>query len=139
MTIQTRKPKIAQTKVWCMVPDVSFEVTGKDSKYHVDIPRRPKQVQVNLTNGRRFTAFEYKPVCKKYHPNQPLECCEGNNNGTLCYHALAAIEMRARVNGKKLVLPKDGELSSAIKLLNLGGQLVKLTNEADNSKWGVVR
>ena len=139
MTIQTRKPKIKQTKVSCLVPDTYFEVNGSDDKYHVAIAKRPLKVEINLTNGRKLTAWQYKPVCKKYHSEKALECCKGNNNGTVCYHSLAAIEMRASVNGKNLVLPKDGELSSAIRLLNFGGQLVKLTNEKGNSKWGVVR
>jgi len=143
MTIQSRKSKVQQTRVHPLDSHngigTYFDVYGQDSHYQVAIPRKPMKIKVSLTNGRKMTAYEYKPVCRKWHPTEALENCKGNNNGTVCYHSLAAIEHRVNVAGKTLVKPEDGELASAIKLLNLGGVLVKLTNQAGSSKWGVVK
>jgi hypothetical protein len=144
MTIQSRLPKTAQCKVFPLDSHngigTYFNIYSDHSHYQVAIPRKPRKVEVNLTNGRKLTAYEYKPICRKWHPTEALEDCKGNSNGTICYHALAAIEHRVKMAGNKtLVKPEDGELSSAIKLLNLGGQLVKLTNQNGKSKWGVAR
>ena len=143
MSIQSRLPKVQQTRVHPLVSHrgigTYFDVYSDHSHYQVAIPERPTKTEINLTNGRKMTAYEYKPVCRKWHPTEALEPCKGNSNGTICYHALAAIEHRVNVAGKTLVKPEDGELSSAIKLLNLGGTLIKLTNEKGNSKWGVVK
>lgn len=140
MSIQSRINKVKECNVWPLDSRngraTYLQVDTDHSKYHVALPQRPAKIEVKLTSERTLTAYEYKTTCREW---PSYKSCKGNSNGTICYHSLAAIEHRVRVNGKTLVKPDDGELSSAIKLLNLGGSLVKLTNQAGNSKWGVVR
>lgn len=144
MTVETRKPAIARCKVFPLDSHngigTYFDVySDTGNHYQVAIPERPKRVQYQTRTKQRIMYFQYKPVCREWHPTEALQYCKENANGTVCKHSLAAIEHRVRVARKSLSLPKNGERASAVKLLNFGGQLIKITNQNGKSVWGVVR
>ncbi len=68
--------------------------------------------------------------------NHPVDFCKT----TVCYQALGALKAAAKVAGKVLsvCLGKDG-YKNAKRLLNLGGQLVKISNLGNGVVWAVVR
>lgn len=139
MTIQTRKTKINTTKVTPLIGKdgrmTEYQVEGSnDGTYHVYIPSTPL---TGKYHGQVY--YEYRTTCHCKNDPYTFPACKGNSNGTACYHVLAAIKDRAARKNKTLSLPQDGEQWSAQKLLYLGGQLIKITNQNGNSKWGVVR
>ena len=134
MTIQTRKPKIKTTKVtpldfgeW-----THFLVQGSECDYRVAIPAKPL---IGKYFGQKY--WQYETKCTSTLPGG--NPCKGNSNGTVCYHVLAAIKYRVAKRDKVLSLPEDGEQLNAKKLLNLGGLLVKIRNQAGKGIWGAVR
>lgn len=117
-----------------------YQVKGSKSDYHVYIPEKPIKCRHWTSDSPRVLAFlEYRPTChSKADPNK-FPVCKGNSNGTVCKHCLAAINDRIRRAGKQVSWPEDGEFSSAVKLLNSGGQLVKVRNQNGVARWGIVR
>ncbi len=59
---------------------------------------------------------------------------------TVCYQALGALKKAAKLAGKQLAicLGKDS-YKNAKRLLNFGGQLVKISNLGQGVVWAVVR
>lgn len=144
MTVETRKPAISKCKVFPLDSHngigTYFDVYSDTGNHcQVAIPEKLQCYQAYLLTGSKVTYYVYKPVCRKWHPTEALRVCRGNSNSTVCKHSLAAIKNRVRMAGKILSLPKNGEFISAVKLLNFGGQLIKITNQNGKSVWGVVR
>jgi hypothetical protein len=142
MTIQTRKPKINTTKVYPLDFGewTHYEVQGSDGKYHTYVPPKPIKYQSwTLTSKQAITYYEYKVTCHSKADPKKFPVCKGNSNGTVCYHCLAAIKDRVGRRDKVLSLPENGKFNSAVKLLNFGGQLVKIVNQNGKAVWGTVR
>jgi hypothetical protein len=109
-------------------------------KYHVRISAKPIKYQSwTLTSKQAITYYEYKVTCHSKADPKKFPVCKGNSNGTVCYHCLAAIKDRVGRRDKQLSLPENGEFNSAVKLLNFGGQLVKIVNQNGKAVWGTVR
>lgn len=58
--------------------------------------------------------------------------CQGNSNGTVCYHAMAAVIAAAEDSG--YVVKFSDKPATAIKLKNFGGQAYVLRSEQGNGE-----
>lgn len=134
MTVQTRKPKINQ------ILKNTREIYRRNwyhRVYSVKSDDKPYQVITDwsisadkvITIRCKLFSFEAK-YFQFRHP--------ANISQSVCSHFLASVKLAARQAGKVLSLPKDGEYKSAKRLLNLGGNLVRVTN-GNGVIWGVVR
>jgi hypothetical protein len=66
------------------------------------------------------------------------EPCQGNSNGTLCYHVLAALIRGAENGSKRLVLFDN--FTDAFRYANFGGKLMEIKSlQGQGRAWGVVR
>lgn len=151
MTIQSRRQAINSTKLYPLDSHngrpTHYQVQGTDHDYHVYIPEKPVKLfagkywtnEVKGLGNRSIPYYEYRPTCHSKESPLSFPPCQGNSNGTVCRHCLAAINDRIRRADRKVSWPKDGEFSSAVKLLNFGGELIKIVNQNGKSVWGVVR
>lgn len=98
----------------------------------------PLQVKVDWSKGSELTA----KVQLYTHNHKEQVNDAGNhrvdfNNSTVCYQALGILKFAAKQAGKCLSLAENKV--NAIRLLNFGGELVKIVNLGGGVVWGVVR
>lgn len=134
MTIQTRKPKLNQ------MLDTVNEIYRRNDKHRVYsvtslTSGKPYQVITDwscedgtVTINCKLFSFE-----AKYQFNHPA-----NNSQHICCQFLASVKWAARQAGKVLSIPDSGSFKDAKRLLNLGGQLVRIVNQ-NGVVWGVAR
>lgn len=113
--------------------------------YHIDSIGSGQPYQIFLDWEKksgvltlRTYVWSYDPkLCHPKFDNLPKKEHPANYNKTICHMSLAAAKKAARDAGKVLSVCKS--LAIAKKLLNLGGQLVRITNMSGASVWATVR
>jgi hypothetical protein len=142
MTLKSRLPKINQI---AQSPTTRLIHKPNEFKkiYHADSVRTGKPYQVILEWSKNGTlildvslyTFDHKEATDRrdrLSGNHPA-----NFNRTVCYQCLGTAKKMARENGRILSLCKDYQ--SAKKLLNFGGELVRIVNSNGGTVWATVR
>ncbi len=141
MTIKNRLSKI--NKVANDKRTLQIHDGGNRKSYQVYSTRTntPYQVFVEwskssiLSVKAQLYTFDHKSQINQ-RGNHIVDFCKT----TVCYQALGVLKAAAKVAGKVLsvCLGKDS-YKNAKRLLNFGGQLVKITNLGNGVVWAVVR
>lgn len=131
MTIQSRMTKINQ------VSTTATELPGsyvKSRYYHLNSVRddKPYQVKWRYSIEDGIVTLNTKLFSFEVQFEHPANHCQ-----TVCYQVLGAIKQCAKAEGKVISFCETFE--DAVRLLNFGGQLVKIRNLGQGIVWGVVR
>ncbi len=133
MSFKTRRHKIKKISFFPLLitkgRPTKYQVKGR---YFVNIPYTPQRKEQD-----NYIYYQYNVSCFDRSDFRQLPPCKGNSNGAVCFHSLAAIEDRVKWQGKELSLTDS--FNDAVKLLNFGGQLVKIEGQGSGEVWGVVR
>jgi len=140
MTIKSRIEKAKkQSVVETSFPKVAVSHWGQRS---ASDPAVNYQQKVTCTGKDKIEDVEFVKFSVECHKavevGMPQPACEGNSNGTVCYHSMAAVMAAAARKGQ--VLSLFDKFSTAVNYSQLGGKLVKiLSAQGDGKAWGVVR
>ncbi len=112
----------------------SYQVysTRTDAPYQVFVEWSKSSI---LSVKAQLYTFDHKDQINQ-RGNHPVDYCKT----TVCYQALGALKAAVKVAGKVLsvCLGKDG-YKNAKRLLNFGGQLVRISNLGNGVVWAVVK
>jgi len=135
MTIKQRLDKIKQV---AKTARQVFDNRKGRKVYRVDSTRtgKPYQVMANWQTSNEVKVslytFDHKEQVNQ-SGNHTVDFCRS----TVCYQALGALKFEAKQAGKILSLCENK--TNAKRLLNFGGELIKIINLGGGVVWGVVR
>lgn len=134
MTLQSRMNKVNKVS---QSATLIHQASKLRRSYRVDSVRDSKPYQVQLEWSKEdgiptVTGKLFSFETKYFQFNHPANSCQ-----TVCYQVLGSIKAAAKSEGK--IISFCDSFNKAVKLLNFGGQLVKIRNMDNGIVWGVVR
>ena len=141
MSIKSRIQKVRAASqnvvlTLCKSPRVAYYGQRSVSNLAVNYQQRIEW----LKQLERFEDISYAVVSCTCHQATGVgmlqPACRGNEDGTICYHSLAALTKRAEDAGQ--VLSLFDNFSDAARYANFGGKLIKvISSQGSGYCWGV--
>jgi len=121
--------------------------SARNVKEFCDIRARDAEGRATIVfvpghEGREYFVFVHRNDVLKVRCNEPgvwgNRDCKGNSNGHICYHALAALEVAAKDQGKTISWCESK--ADAENLAHLGGKVFHAkSGQGTGEVWGVIR